>query len=234
MKRRQTPVVCVGLLLIFLATAPVYGQRGTIGVDVGQTADRFGALSRNTGVEGIIDGEVLVLPTKDTERGADVIAGGEIRLPSDTANHAKEFALYGGTAFRFGKGFSAGFHIQIHKIDLPPSGTVFFNHDSMELLELPGFLEYKFGPSRHAFVKAEGGREFSPRLHTSSAGANPLPNPHLDYGYTLRGSAGYVLGKWYVKATYESRYFKFRPIGNPEGLYNWRSDMVTGGVGFAF
>jgi hypothetical protein len=51
----------------------------------------------------------------------------------------------------------------------------------------------------------------------------------------VRGTVGYVLGRWYVKASYENRYFKFAPNqNNPNGLYNWHSNLISGGVGVAF
>ena len=61
------------------------------------------------------------------------------------------------------------------------------------------------------------------------------PHPNLDHGYFVRGSAGYNFGKWYAKATYENRYFRFlNNQNNPNGLYNWRSNLISGGVGFVF
>jgi hypothetical protein len=106
----------------------------------------------------------------------------------------------------------------------------------MELLELPLVLEYRFGPSKHVFVQAQGAPEFSPRWRTSKAGPTGLPNPSFDHAYFLRGNLGYIFGKWYARATYETRYFKFiaGPPGNPSNLYNWRTDMITGGVGLVF
>jgi hypothetical protein len=233
MKRWKTPIARV--CLFFLATVPAYCQRGTLGVDVGQTSDKFGGLARNKGEEANLQGEMIVLQSSDTEHGADVVAGGELRFPVDTALHAREYALYGGVAFRFNKSLSAGFHIQVHRIYLPPSTVAgqIFNRSRLSLLEVPGFVEYKFGPAKHAFVRGEGGMEFSPRY--KAAAGSVLPNPNLDHGYFVRGSVGYNFGKWYVKGNYETRYFKFRQgLGNPSGLYNWRSDMITGGVGVVF
>jgi len=233
MMRWQTPVI--GVCLIFLAAVPAYCQRGTIGVDVGQVSDRFGGLARSTSAEGIVDGEVIVLKSKDEKYGADVVAGGELRLPVDTSSHAWEESLYGGTKFRFGQGLSIGFHVQVHRIYLPAStiDNAVFSRDRLSLLELPGFMEYKFGPERHAFVQAMVGPEFTPHFHARAV--TTIPHPILDHGYFIRGTVGYNLGKFYVKGNYETRYFKFRAgTGNPDGLYNWRSDMVTGGVGFVF
>ena len=61
-------------------------------------------------------------------------------------------------------------------------------------------------------------------------------NRASDHGYTLRGSLGYTFNKWYyVRASYETRYFKFASTsGNPNDLYNWKSNLVTGGVGIKF
>jgi hypothetical protein len=63
-----------------------------------------------------------------------------------------------------------------------------------------------------------------------------LPHPSFDHGYTFRGSVGYTFGKWwYVKGSYETRYFKFADnLGNPSSLYNWKSNLITGGVGLRF
>ncbi|HET6178530.1 MAG TPA: hypothetical protein VFE61_16480 [Candidatus Sulfotelmatobacter sp.] len=233
MKRWLTAMLSV--CLIFLAAVPAYCQRGTVGVDFGQTSDKFGGLTANGGFEGILEGEGIVLKSSDRDHGADVIAGGEVRFPSDTASHAKEFAVFGGVAFHFGKGFSAGFHGQVRRIYLPPTveGTQTFYRARLSVLELPGFLEYKFGPNRHAFLRADGGAEFNPHFHYSVG--NGLPNPNLDHGYMMRGTLGYVFGKWYAKGFYETRYFKFRNnLGNPSGLYNWRDDVVAGGVGLVF
>ena len=104
----------------------------------------------------------------------------------------------------------------------------------MELLEIPVVLRYKFGPEKRAFIEAEGAPEFSPRWR-SAGSLSPLPNPNFDHGYFVRGGIGYVFGKWYAKATYETRYFKFNANQfNPNNLYNWRTNGIIGGVGFSF
>ena len=62
-----------------------------------------------------------------------------------------------------------------------------------------------------------------------------MPHPNFDHGYYLRGSVGYSFGKWYAQGTYETRYFKFdQNPNNPSNLYNWKSNMITGGVGLNF
>ena len=84
-------------------------------------------------------------------------------------------------------------------------------------------------------VEVQGAPEFGPRFHRPSSTQVILTNPRLDHGYFVRGSLGYTFGKWYAKATYESRYFKFvADPGNPNNLYNWKSNLISGGVGFAF
>jgi hypothetical protein len=231
--KRQIVRVC----LFLLAAAPVYAQRGNIGIDVGEISDRFGSLQRFTDPSGDVNGQFIVLRGNAKEAAPNVVAGGEIRFPSDTTHHATEFAVYGGLEFHAGSAFSFGFHAQVRKILVPPSavdGQV-FNRNNFELLQLPPFLEYKFGPGKHAFVRAEGEPEFSPRFRVSSTGATPLPHPNFNYGYTVRGSVGYIFGNWYAKASYETRYFKFTPnLGNPGGLYNWRTDFATVGAGLIF
>jgi|SRR5579859_5415807 len=233
MMRWQTPMV--GVCVLFLAAVPAFSQRATLGIDVGQTSDKFGGLSRTSSAVGVLDGEIIVLQSPDKEHGADVVAGTELRFPVNTTNHANEYAFYGGVSFRIKPALSLGFHAQVHQLDAPPSvvdGQI-FNRARFRVLELPGFLQYKFGPDKRAFVRAEGGLEFSPKLKPPANAT--LPNPNFEHGYFMRGVVGYNFGKWYVKGTYENRYFKFtNNIGNPLGLYNWRTDMMTAGVGFVF
>jgi hypothetical protein len=233
MKRCKTHLVCV--CLFFLAVVPAYCQRGTFGVDVGETTDRFGALPSFTGAEANIEGQVAILKQNMKTGRPAIVAGGEIRLPTDTANHAKEYAIFGGAEFQM-HNLTVGVDGQVRKVYLPASvvDNQFFVRYKMELLELPIVFRYKFGTSKRAFIEAKGAPEFSPRWRSAGSLA-PLPNPRFDHGYFIQGSAGYNFGKWYAKATYETRYFKFVPdLGNPNGLYNWRSTMVTGGVGFSF
>lgn len=231
--RWQTPIALVCLL--FLAAVPAFCQRGTLGIDIGQTADKFGGLARTRGAELGVDGEFIVLPSPDRDHGADVVAGTELRFPVNTTNHANEYAFYGGVMFRIKPSFSLGFHVQVHQIDTPPSvveGET-FNRARFRLLELPGVIKYQFGPGKRAFLQAEGAMEFTPKMKPP-AGAL-IPNPNFDHGYFIRGTVGYNFGKWYLKAAYEDRYFKFTTnVGNPNGLYNWRTDLVAGGVGVSF
>jgi len=227
----------IPLCFFLLATVPAYCQRGTIGIDVGQTSDKFGGSARNTDLVGDLNGQLVVVQGSEKEGNPNVVVGGEMRFPSNTQNHASEYALFGGVMFGAHSAFSAGFHVQVRKILVPPSteNGETLNRDNMELLELPLVVHYRFGPGRNAFVEAQGAPEFKPHFKASSAGASPLPNPNFDYGYTLRGSVGYIFGKWYARGNYETRYFKFtQSSGNPNGLYNWRTDAITGGVGFVF
>jgi hypothetical protein len=223
-----------------LAAIPAYSQRVSVSANVGETSDRFGGQPRVTGADGALDGEVLILKSSDRDHGADIVAGGELRWPEDASNHASEQAFYGGFAFHFGKGLTAGVHVQIRRLVPPPSFGVtspglVFNRDKMEFVEIPGFIEYKFLPSRRAFARVEGASEFSPRFHTSSSGAPPFLHPNFDHGYALRGIVGYNFGRWYVQGTYQTRYLRFQSnANNPDQVYNWRSDFVTGGVGVRF
>jgi hypothetical protein len=224
-------LVCVAIL----TAIPAYGQRGTFGIDAGQTTDKFGAVPSVSGGVFGIDGEITVLKANKKEGGASIVAGGEIRVPSDTGNHAKEFAIFGGPGFQY-RNLTIEVHAQIRKIYLPAANVdnQFFVRNKMELLEIPLVLRYRFGPNRRLFIEAQGAPEFSPRWR-SAGSLSPLPNPNFDHGYLVRGGVGYIFGAWYAKATYESRYFKFTADqGNPNGLYNWRSNAITGGVGFVF
>ena len=234
MKHCKTHLVRV--CLIVLASVPAYCQRGTFGVDIGQTSDKFDALSSVSGLVVGIDGELTIIKGNAKENGPSVVVGGEIRLPSDTANHAREYAVFGGPRFHV-RDLSIGFNAQVRKIVLPTANVnnQFFARDTMELLEIPLVLRYNFGSNKRAWVEVQGAPEFSPRFRRPSSTQVILPNPRLDHGYMLRGSLGYTLGKWYAKATYESRYFKFVPDqGNPNSLYNWKSNLISGGVGFSF
>jgi hypothetical protein len=233
MRRCKTLAVCV--CLFFLAAVPAYCQRGTFGIDVGQTSDKFGALPSVNGLVFGIDGEITVLKPSKKEGGPSIVAGGEIRLPSDTSNHAKEFAVYGGFAFQ-AHNLTIGVDAQIRKIYLPPStvDNQVFVRNKMELLEIPLVIKYSFGASKRAYIEAKGAPEFTPRFR-SAGSLLALPNPNFDHGYFVKGTVGYNFGKWYAKASYETRYFKFvENAGNPLGLYNWRTNVISGGVGFSF
>lgn len=238
MKPCKADLVRTGFFLLFLlATVPAYCQRGTLDLNVGQTSDKFGALATVTGAALDLNGELTVIKPSAKNGGPSIVAGGEVRVPTDTANHAKEFAVYGGVAFGV-RNLSIGVNAEVRKILMPAAfvnGQV-LNRDNLELFELPLVIKYKFGPDQRAFVEVQGAPEFTPRFKVSPLSKVILPNPSFDHGYTLRGSVGYAFGKWwYVKGTYESRYFKFAEnLGNPSSLYNWRSNLVTGGVGVTF
>lgn len=227
--------VIVRVCLFLLAAVPAYCQRSTFGIDVGQTSDRFGALPRVSGLEFDIDGQLTVLHSNPKTGWPAIVAGGEIDLPTDTGNHAKEYAVYGGPVFQF-HNLSIGVNGQVRKIYLPPStvDNQFFVRNKMELLEIPIVLKYTFGQSKRAFIQVQGAPEFSP--HWKSGGSLvALPNPNFDHGYFIRGSAGYDFGRWYAKATYQTRYFRFiENAGNPTNLYSWRSDKIMGGIGISF
>jgi hypothetical protein len=234
---KSCKMLLIGVCFFLLAIVPAYCQRGTLGVDFGETTDRFGALPKNTTGLVAVDGKVIILHGKEKEGSPNLVAGGEVRFPIDTTNHPTEYALFGGLEFGFTKSFTAGFHAQVRKIPMP-SSTVEgqnFNRNTFELLEIPIFLQYRFGPDKHTFIQAEGAPEFHPRFLAPKGGAEPLPNPQFDHAYFIRGSLGYDFGKWYAKASYQTRYFKFTPnLGNPLGLYNWRSDFATVGIGVVF
>jgi hypothetical protein len=234
MKRCKTQVVQVCLIL--LAAVPAYCQRGTFGIDVGNTSDKFDSLNSVSGLVFGIDGQAAIFNANPKNGRPAILIGGEVRLPTDTQNHAKEYAVFGGLRFPVHQNFLIGFDAQVRKLYTPPANVdnQVFVRDKLEFLEIPLVMKYKFGPSRRVFIEAKGAPEFSP--HFRQAGALlQLPNPNWDHGYFVRGTLGYVVGKWYAKASYETRYFKFEQNpNNPNGLYNWRSNLISGGVGFAF
>jgi hypothetical protein len=239
MKACKPHLVRVGVFLLFLSTTvPGYCQRGTIDLNVGETSDRFGALASVTSADIDINGDVMVKTPSVKYGGPGIVAGGEVRVPSDDTNHAKEFAVFGGLAFPVNSNFSIAIHAQVRKIDLPVAtlNNQILVRYNMELIEVPIVLKYKFGPDKRAFVHVEGGPEFTPRFRSAAATLLiVLPHPDFDHGYTLRGNVGYTFGKWYAQGTYETRYFKFdQNPNNPSNLYNWKSNMITAGVGVTF
>jgi hypothetical protein len=235
MKLCKTQVL---VFLFVLATVPVYGQRATLGFDVGGLGDHFGSLPGVYGAEAGIDGQAIILEGNAKQYTPNIVVGGEIILPVQTSSHATEFALFGGPEFPFAHHFTAGFHVQFRKLYMP-SGTlngVLFGRDNMWLLEVPIVLGYKFGPGNRAWVQAQGVSEFSPKFSHKASAASVYPPPNLDHGYMMRGVAGYDFGKWYLKATYTTRYLKFEQDAsrNPGNLYNWRNQSATIGFGLAF
>jgi hypothetical protein len=238
MKRCKPHLVLTGIFLLFLlAAVPAFCQRGTLDLNAGETSDKFAALPTVNSAVIDINGDVIVKKASAKVGGPSIVAGGEIRFPSDTTNHPKEFAVFGGVAFQATSNFSIAVHAQVRKIDLPVAtiDNQIVVRDNLELLQIPIVLKYKFGPDKRVFVNVQGEPEFTPRYRASKATLVSLPHPNFDYGYTVRGSVGYSFGKWYLQGTYENRYFKFiENSGNPSNLYNWKSNMITAGVGVSF
>ena len=237
MKLGKAEIVRRSLFLLFLlATVSALGQRANFDVNFGQVRDQFGALAPVTGTAFDFNGEVLVIKPSAKSGGPGIVAGGEMRLPID-ADHAKEFAVYGGVVFG-SHNFSVGIDGQLRKIYMPTAivDNQVLNRDNMSLFELPVVIKYKFGPGKRAFIQVQGQPEFTPHFRKSSLSKVPLPNPTLDHGYDIRGSVGYNFSPhYYVQGTYDTRYFKFNEnVGNPSNLYNWKSNLVTGGVGVRF
>jgi hypothetical protein len=224
--------------LLFFLTLPAFAQRGTLGLDVGETSDLFqGGSGRATSALVGVDGQVAILKGSPKDDLPSLVAGGEILLPSDTSAHATEFAAFTGPEFQFGHHFFAGFHVEARKVYLP-AGTLngeLFGRKNMLLLELPALVGYRFGPGNHAFIEAQGSAEFSPHFTSTANSQSIYPNPTFDHGYVVRAIAGYTFGRWYAKATYETRFLKFgQNISNPNDLYNWRTDAVFAGFGLSF
>jgi hypothetical protein len=237
MKLCKADLVRIGLFLLFLvATVPAFCQRANLGLDVGEVSDKYAPLPVSNGFLMDVNGEVTILKPSAKNGGPAIVGGGELRLPLDTNNHAKEYAVYGGVVFGT-HAFSVSVKGEVRKIYMPPAtlnGEV-FNRSNMELFELPLELKYKFGSARKAYISVTGEPEFTPRFNQSPLVTVSLPNPTFDHGYMLRGTVGYNLGKWYVRGIYESRYFKFiANQGNPSNLYDWKSNVITGGVGLNF
>ena len=233
MKRCKTHLVRVCLFL--LAAVPAYCQRGTFAVDVGSSSDKFDSLSSVNGAVVGVDGQLTVLQANQKSGRPDIVAGGEIVLPNDIASQAKEYAVFGGLRFH-ARDLSLGLNVQVHRIILPTAhvDNQFFSRYTMNLLETPLVLRYNFGTEKRNFIELEGAPEYTPHYKRSSASIF-LSHPNFDHGYFVRGSVGHRFGIWYVKASYETRYFKFNnDPENPNGLYNWKSNRISGGVGFWF
>jgi hypothetical protein len=212
-------------------------QRGNLGIDFGVITDHFGATPSATTAVGIISGQGAIYQGNQKAQSPDIVIGGEVVLPTGTAEHANEFAGFVGPMFHFTDRFTAGFHVQVRKLD-QPNGTLngqTFIRSNMLLLELPLVLNYKFLADKKAFVEGQISPEFSPHFSNSSSGPPPYPHPSLDHGYYLRGIIGYNFEKFYLRGTYETRYIKFSPgLGNPEFINNWKTNYATIGVGFTF
>jgi hypothetical protein len=212
-------------------------QRGNLGIDFGVITDHFGVTPSATTAVAIISGQGAIYQGNQKAQSPNIVIGGEVVLPTGTAEHANEFAGFAGPMFHFTDRFTAGFHVQVRKID-QPNGTLngqTFIRNNMLLLELPLVLNYKFLADKKAFVEAQVSPEFSPHFSNSSSGPSPYPHPSLDHGYYLRGIIGYNFEKFYLRGTYETRYFKFSPgLGNPEFINNWKTNYATVGVGFTF
>jgi hypothetical protein len=224
-----------GLFFLFLLAAiPAFSQRGTLGIDAGVTSDKFGAEPQASAADLGLNAQFNLLKAKDG--GPNIVLGAELRAPADTSDHAIEYAVFGGPMFPWGN-LAVGFHVGIRKIDMPHAavdGTI-LDRFNMELLETPVVIKYKFGSDKRAFIEAQGAPEFTPRFKAHTPSLVGVLHPNFDHGYTVRGSLGYNFGKWYVKGTYETRYFKFQAnANNPVGIYNWRSNNITGGVGLNF
>jgi hypothetical protein len=239
MKPCKADLVRIGLFLLFLlATVPAYCQRGTLDLNVGQVSDQFAAFTPATGAVLDINGQIAVIKASAKTGRPAIVGGGEVRTPFDTSHHAQELAVFGGVVFG-AHNFSVEIDGEVRKIYTPPANSngQIFNRSKMELFELPVTIKYKFGPAKRAFISVKGETEFTPRFKPSPLASVALPDPGFDHGYMLRGNVGYDFGKWwYIKGTYETRFLKFNPndIGNPNNLYNWKSNLITGGVGLRF
>lgn len=238
--KRCKPLQSAVIFLLFLFTAiPAFCQRGTIDVNAGETSDQFAALPSVNGIVLDLNGEITVKKPNPKKGGPSIVAGGEVRVPGDDTDHAKEFAVFGGLAFQARSNFSIGVNAQIRKLELP-AATVenqVFVRGNLEMLQIPIVLKYNFGPSRRAFVHVQGEPEFTPRYLAPKSSLTLLsfPHPNFDHGYSVRGSVGYSFGKWFAQGTYETRYLKFiTNANNPGSLYNWKSNMITGGLGLVF
>ncbi len=223
-------------LTLFSAAVPAFCQRGTLGIDLGEITDKYGALpSTTTGVVGV-EGQFNIIQA-GKGGGPNIDIGGELRAPADTSTHAPEFAVFGGPIFPIGQSFSIGVNAEVRKIymsSVPVDGT-FIDRFNMELLEVPIILKYKFASDHRAFIQVQGQPEFTPRFVSKKRDLEGVLHPNFDYGYTVRGSLGYNFGKWYAKATYETRIFKFlNNQNNVLGVYNWHNTTITGGVGLNF
>ena len=238
MKQDKAHLIRTGLFLLFFSAAlPAFCQRGTLDLNAGEVTDKFDTLPSVSSAVIDLNGDVVLKKPSAKHGGPSIVVGGEVRVPSDDTNHAKEFAVFGGLSFQPTPNFSIAIHVQVRKIDLPVATVAnqIFVRDNLELIQAPLVLKYNFGPAKRAFIHLQGEPEFTPRYRTAPS-LLVLPHPNFDHAYTVRGSVGYNFGKWYyAQGTYETRYFKFEQNpNNPSNLYNWKSNLITGGVGVRF
>src|ERR1700752_3523724 len=159
MKQCKPHQLRAGIFLLFLlATVPAYCQRGTIDINAGETSNKFAALPTGNGAVIDLNGELTVKKPSAKNGGPSIVAGGEVRVPSDDTNNAKDFAFFGGVAFQIHRNFSIGVTAQIRKLDLP-AATVenqVFVRGNLEMLQLPIVIKYNFGPSHRALLHMKG------------------------------------------------------------------------------
>ena len=255
----KPPILVVFLFVLLFSVLPAHSQdqgsqsqspqsndqqpsssladRIILGLDAGETSDKFGGLARTTTPEVGVEGKLAILERASKEGDPNIVAGGEILAPGDTSSHAPEFALFGGPEFYFGPHMTFGIHLQLRKLYTPSSeepNNLFFSRYKMTLFELPVVANFKFGPHNRVLLQVQGTPEFQPH-YTNPTQTPSTPHPNLDHGYAFRGSLGYSFGRWYAKATYGTRYLKFMTnTNNPLQLYNWRTDQIFGSVGLRF
>ena len=80
-------------LLFLLATVPAYCQRGTLDLNVGQVSDKFGDLAPVTSAVLDVNGQFTVIKPSPKNGGPSIVAGGEIRVPSDARGVPRAAAL---------------------------------------------------------------------------------------------------------------------------------------------
>ena len=79
----------VRVCLFLLAAVPAYCQRGTFGIDVGQTSDKFDSLSSVSSLEVGIDGQVAVFNANPKNGRHAILVGGELWLRIESSKHPK-------------------------------------------------------------------------------------------------------------------------------------------------
>ena len=126
---------------------------------------------------------------------------------------------------------------------------------SILAMGISGFAKVNFGPQGRAFLQAryiaylpslatvKYPADFANSFASSQGSSQRFPSPEdvpdFRKGRDIRVTVGYVFGKVILRATYIRQQFDFstnaKTAPNPSvGLWGQRSNIITGGIGFAF
>ena len=231
MKLCKSILVRLGLISpISPGHVPAYGQRGTLDIDAGEVTDKFGAQPQVTAADFGLNGQVtLIQATKDG--GPSIVAGGELRvpptpppMPASTPSSAVRSSPWQFFHRRQRPGPQDSSCPTLTWME--PSWTA----TTWNCSNSPSSSDTNSVPTSALSSRPTASPNSLPTTNRLPCQPVGVPHPNFDYGYTVRGSVGYNFGKWYVKGTYETRYFKFasqpeqshRPVQLAQQLHHRR------------